>query len=204
MSSSLAEPVPQRQDRFLSKQPGGEGSVRELAVVLLHPSMKRKRETPLRPVPDLPRNGRVDRTEKQRLVGAAPELRPVRKTANGRNQRVVEKRHAGLDGVSHRHHVGIAEKLVSEIVRELQLDGGIQRILMIRDQRGNRSTGKELLDLARSEESAKGEIELRWRRVREVLVLRTRTDLEFRWLRVGYVLVLGWLRYVSVLERTGD
>jgi hypothetical protein len=98
----------------------------ELRAVRLHPGPEGKGEPLLGAIPYGSRQWRFDRAEKKRFVGPTPELRRVRQSAQAFDEGRIEKWNAGLDRMSHRHHVGVPEELVAEVVRELELDGRVE------------------------------------------------------------------------------
>ncbi len=120
MGAAPAEGVPDFFDGAALEPLALEAERLELARALAHPAVHGKGEAHLGPVPDGAGQSPPEGIEKQRLGTRAIELERGRQRQHVLDEPVIEIRHARLDGVGHAHDVGVAEKLVTEVVGELE------------------------------------------------------------------------------------
>ena len=90
------------------------------------PLPERKGETHFGPIPDFSREILSERLDQQRLVHAVSEFYLGRNTGDIFNQSVIQKRHAGLDGMSHAHEVNVLEQLVLKVMPEFEKGEGVE------------------------------------------------------------------------------
>ena len=98
--------------------------------MVFEPFLEGKGETHFRPVPDRFRKRLSHRVDQNLLWTRSRKLHARGERGRIFHERMVEEGHANLEGVRHRHHVGILQKLVLHIEREVEIGkqiGGSER-----------------------------------------------------------------------------